>query len=803
MNSSPANGPLGFEALFRGSPATHRASSPIASAFPLYDPNESPMNFKGRTPAPRSRTHSNNPFLAASPAPIHSRSNSHNSQLSIQPTAFLSSIGTAAVFGNTMTMSEGPVTVVESGSAWDDSTQGFEVANEGIDLGHYDEHMTYGSPYKAVSNNATPTRIRQLSHQTTPIQSPILHSAPSSMSKRNRSVTGLGTPSGVHRSAKRMRQATYNVMSHPPSPTVQRRRVDPNGALLTSQPLSRAVSSTSATGSYLQAPAYHQDRVVSNASNMTASTSYEIHSPSMPSYHHLGMPPSFSLPELMGSQHPSPNISIGRSPIITPQEPSTAFYSSPTEDQAAFQFASQQSTNMIEQVDHFGGMGSVPGSTSVQSVSSFQGPGMPHNFRHGTLDTIVETPVMNQDGSMSYQQGFNTAQYDHSQQYQPFIQNTVTAGVDVRTWSAQIHNVNVGMNIQQQGYYGPSQVMHPGPPQRHASATFLNYRPNHMAPPRPYLGMNNRSVSDSHIPNMAGLPTSVDTVGLFQVGADNGAMSRVSSYDGSNGPPPAYNIGHQLSSAANSTTTSPGTPRKRAYPNVGTRMRPGPVPRLTPKKVGKKRSSSPDVTGPRFDLPIQGQLQVQISGSSGGSEERGGMGSINPSMIMGASASGILHDVAEEDDLSTPGDSPAPSKREIIEFGPELSTQPNPEMLLTLQQRQQPQLVIQPPRSTNQNSSGTPVSGLPRDFLEKLYSTFTVQDTSTNNQAVKRFKCLIEGCERQFPRKSAIHSHIQTHLEDKPFVCSHADCRAAFVRQHDLRRHTRIHSGTKPFPCPW
>ncbi|ORX35310.1 hypothetical protein BD324DRAFT_582435 [Kockovaella imperatae] len=70
------------------------------------------------------------------------------------------------------------------------------------------------------------------------------------------------------------------------------------------------------------------------------------------------------------------------------------------------------------------------------------------------------------------------------------------------------------------------------------------------------------------------------------------------------------------------------------------------------------------------------------------------------------------------------------------------------------------------------------------------------------NQAVKRFKCLIEGCERHFPRKSAIHSHIQTHLEDKPYLCPTEDCNAAFVRQHDLRRHMRIHSGTKPFPCP-
>ncbi|KAL7410688.1 hypothetical protein BDY24DRAFT_343899 [Mrakia frigida] len=64
-----------------------------------------------------------------------------------------------------------------------------------------------------------------------------------------------------------------------------------------------------------------------------------------------------------------------------------------------------------------------------------------------------------------------------------------------------------------------------------------------------------------------------------------------------------------------------------------------------------------------------------------------------------------------------------------------------------------------------------------------------------------RYRCLVAGCERYFPRKSAIVNHIQTHLEDKPFNCPAEGCDASFVRQHDLRRHERIHSGTKPFPC--
>ncbi|BGP37828.1 Metallothionein expression activator [Rhodotorula kratochvilovae] len=97
---------------------------------------------------------------------------------------------------------------------------------------------------------------------------------------------------------------------------------------------------------------------------------------------------------------------------------------------------------------------------------------------------------------------------------------------------------------------------------------------------------------------------------------------------------------------------------------------------------------------------------------------------------------------------------------------------------------------------------GQPRSSVPKDVIQSLYSGIPSHTTPQGVKVPKRYVCLIEGCERGFPRKSAIESHIQTHLEDKPFVCPHDDCGASFVRQHDLRRHERIHSGNKPFPCP-
>ncbi|GHJ85654.1 hypothetical protein NliqN6_2056 [Naganishia liquefaciens] len=93
-------------------------------------------------------------------------------------------------------------------------------------------------------------------------------------------------------------------------------------------------------------------------------------------------------------------------------------------------------------------------------------------------------------------------------------------------------------------------------------------------------------------------------------------------------------------------------------------------------------------------------------------------------------------------------------------------------------------------------------STLTKEFLESCYTCFMMIEDGAGPLPCKRYRCNIDNCGRIFPRKSAIQSHVQTHLEDKPYVCTEPDCNAAFVRQHDLRRHIRIHSGTKPFQCP-
>ncbi|KAJ9101910.1 hypothetical protein QFC19_004991 [Naganishia cerealis] len=64
------------------------------------------------------------------------------------------------------------------------------------------------------------------------------------------------------------------------------------------------------------------------------------------------------------------------------------------------------------------------------------------------------------------------------------------------------------------------------------------------------------------------------------------------------------------------------------------------------------------------------------------------------------------------------------------------------------------------------------VTSLSKEFLESCYSPFMMMDEDSDSAPSKRYRCNIDNCGRIFPRKSAIHSHVQTHLEDKPFVCT-------------------------------
>ncbi|WWC58367.1 uncharacterized protein I303_100907 [Kwoniella dejecticola CBS 10117] len=783
--SSPI-APPSFGEIFdnvQGTP--HILSSPVHSAFPQFDPT-SPFTSIRKTPNDRGlRRMRTEGFLIspmtsiraqASMHPLHSGNTFINANGSRTPTLGFRPVSIAPT----------PVKIANTDSipSWDGMD--FSGLNaDGIDMSAFDG-ITFGSPSKNPQPDNTATPILVAMPDPTPLQSP---TAPRS-AKKTRTLSGLGTPAGAHRPTKRIRQATYDANSMPVSPSASRRRTaEPSSSLTTSVPLSRAVSSSSI---YLGATQpFQQDRNVSASSAMTASTSYEIMSPNLQAFPDIypPVPASTSLPELMPSrsQMPSPSLPGGGSPICTPQQPAGLFYTSPEQDQGAFgPHDVQGEMTLMSQVAHV-----MPQSTSMMSVASF-----PSNqgYRQNTLTTIVETPMLAQEGMtfsapsssqlpnqpiLPPQPQFQHMEYPAvpgiSLNFQPGLP-TATQPMDIQAWSAQTYSAQPQVfNFQSGPPPAPGPSM-PHPPQRHASASFLNYqmRSNEL----PVFPAAPRSVSAPYVHTMANVPPpppmpmahSLSQGGLFGPLAAAGPSEPMSD--------------HQQG-WTHSAPVSPETPRKRQqYPPIGKRLKPGPKPKPKTPKKGKGSSSSP---------------------------EEG----INP-MVFGG-PSNALPMVEEASTIPR-----EPSPKAPLVFGPDLSSVPlmqrtlsgtelggNP--LLQQQLPGQPQLVIQPPRSSFSGGSGPGANGdganggpagLPRAFLEKLYTTFLTLDGSMTGQPVKRFKCLIEGCERHFPRKSAIHSHIQTHLEDKPYVCNTDDCHAAFVRQHDLRRHMRIHSGTKPFPCP-
>ncbi|KAK1927816.1 hypothetical protein DB88DRAFT_49556 [Papiliotrema laurentii] len=655
----------------------------------------------------------------------------------------------------------------------------------------------------------------------TPTKSPQTKSAPSTISRKHyRSVTGLGTPSTV-RSGAMKRHLTQEPGSNPVSPTAVRRRVNSSQTFLTNVPLSRNVSSAS-----IYSVPGQQDRNVSGMTSLTASTSYELRSPTVGPYV-PELHPSHPLPGLVPGHHPSPQPSQGYSPLYTPLQPGGAFFDSPDPSQGIFaaqqgEISLMQGMNQIMAPTH-----PAPNTTSMLSVASFPGTS---GMRQQPLGTIMETPSLAQDTTVVYTQ-VSSAPMASQARFQNVEYPVVPAArpqsfsahlpseaqpIDVNSWVERTHESRKDMansippqySFTPQGesvqYFQPSLQV---PAQSHPTQRVLHVQSVPQFTHDPQVGPSMqthhaevyRHTSGSYPWDHAGpssQPLSAPLMSARSVSApgfslDHGssAMPVISEIDlslvqpgGLFGP---IQTGHPLASQSqpgleidtshmtpysyppepSSATMSPETPRKRkTYPRVGNPLRPGPKPK--PKTPKKSRDGS----------------QGSNSPGAGGEE---------PNVFAATTLARIDEDgPIEQPSVAIASDAaPTAMQREASST----SSMATPTVML-----EQPQVVVHPPPAALGPDQA--ISGLSRDILEKLYMTYMAVEDGRPPQ--KRFKCMIEGCDRSFPRKSAIHSHIQTHLEDKPFRCDAEDCGAAFVRLHDLRRHTRIHSGTKPFPCP-
>ncbi|RZF40964.1 hypothetical protein LSTR_LSTR013219 [Laodelphax striatellus] len=71
---------------------------------------------------------------------------------------------------------------------------------------------------------------------------------------------------------------------------------------------------------------------------------------------------------------------------------------------------------------------------------------------------------------------------------------------------------------------------------------------------------------------------------------------------------------------------------------------------------------------------------------------------------------------------------------------------------------------------------------------------------SEGNKSDSLLKCSF--CQRVFPRRKSLNSHIRTHTGHRPYQCNFPRCGRAFKQPGQLKTHERIHTGERPYKCP-
>ena len=73
--------------------------------------------------------------------------------------------------------------------------------------------------------------------------------------------------------------------------------------------------------------------------------------------------------------------------------------------------------------------------------------------------------------------------------------------------------------------------------------------------------------------------------------------------------------------------------------------------------------------------------------------------------------------------------------------------------------------------------------------------------TTVTKVAVKKFKCPMEGCEKEYSRSTLLKQHLSSHTNERPYVCNVPGCGKSFIRPCHLRVHKWTHSQEKPRKC--
>ena len=599
-------------------------------------------------------------------------------------------------------------------SPWDEDDNEIPIGTQPIHYSLSVASSPYASPVKLL-RPASVAPANPSAAQVTPSKSkpPKMLSAPSTLRGKKRSVSGLGSPSKRPSPyPPRSRQPTYGGNTTVPPSPLARGRTTSAAELFSHMPMGRNVSSAS-----FLAPGNQQDRNVSASTVMSASTAFEVatpHGTPFQGQEFATLPPQ-PLPELLSSQH-SPPLSQGRSPVCTTPQPGTVFYTSPPTSSTSFEPHGQDASLMsgVSHVMRTSRAGSMPNSTSMSSVASF--PSSQGMYRQHTLGTIAEAPDAPREASVAYPIPQHPQGVIGQPTFMPMEYPAVPGMSFAQALPSGTNPVDVAAwSAQTAQTYN----VHPAYYHQHQHVPNGQYAyPMHhdgRIVSQPVYGVPLHA-SHGHgqgMSRMTSMPVSLATGGLFAPAPQGDS----------------YYMGRRPSDQGGSETdvlsaAAPETPRKRkAYPRIGNHLRPGPKPKsITPSK----RDSA--------------SIEVQSPGSNN---------NYSTNLLSMPEGSGII-DFSQEQGVAGQGH----------------------EMLRTLSgvsslNHSQPQLYIQPPAGSDDSQVG----GLSKTQLEQLYTVYMSTEGSSTGHPVKRFKCQYGDCDRTFPRKSAIHSHIQTHLEDKPYKC--------------------------------
>ncbi|KAL7420120.1 Metallothionein expression activator [Cryptotrichosporon argae] len=636
---------------------------------------------------------------------------------------------------------------------------------------------------------------------------------PSSSKRKLALADGLGTPRAV-RTAKKMRAVTADHGGAPGSPT--RRGTAPPAPLF-----ARSVSSAHpppyahaqhhghnhahghGRGSLVVPVVPGIQRTVS-ASSFVSNASTDLLSPHLVSTFD-GMPglpglPGLPLLDASASAMPSPNLSH-HSPLGTPQMGNVIF----TSPEQAHGFAPDAAGGYA--TPSFATAGQLLGGPAAPSPALGSAAPTPTLVGHAqpwlSLGTIAETPDLVQDEieigelpvPLPVQGAFQIVEYppvpglsyvgppDLSFAPVPPVgmgAHPAMAALPPGHPHAHAHSLPPTQPLYSGiGYgapphartasghgHGPGPHMHPHAPSFTYDMDTAGAGGMYALPPMPRSASAPAPLGPGFIGSMPSMPLPPASAGAG------------TSVGGLFGPGPVlpgvpYIVPH-APAPGGAHPLSPDTPRRRqASKRFGNYIKPGPKPKSKPG-AGAGASASSNAAPP--SSPI------------GSDDDRPGPDDAGPSSATTSTGTGAGAGAGAGAPLLGPT---------LDEFCAQI--QHTQRGTIILPPTAQPVLTLAPARRAD--DAALSASTLPKSFIESLYATFSEFNPQTG-QTAKRFRCLIEGCERSFPRKSAIHSHIQTHLEDKPFVCDKdPNCTAAFVRQHDLRRHQRIHTGEKTHNC--